>query len=403
MYKSEETVLAEDKDNAAVVTPVSAPFMSTATHPNIDAILRSSAGLANELPDEDAESAADSPDPSNLSASAARRGLRKRRPAQKRPYYHDAQKFDDVEPDAETGDDSMIASPEVSSRRVSIQSMGKAYDDELLAHLDEDDRALMQDEMETEDLERRPKHFKGKGRAWKKEESDEDEEFTLAKKKAAKAAKAKAKKQDAAAAKKRGRPRKSGLSENVVRDDTDADTGNRSDEGLPGLSRSPSPPREPSDKTKKSRKVPRKSVKSAEIVGSDDEAEDTTINDSVLDASLAEVSTPKSTRVGKARKSDQSTASGVSPSAATTPKKSPTQSYTPKGTPKTTKLILSLVQAPRATEDAKENVEIAVDSAPVVVEQVEKVEKVTVEADMGVNVDVGADEELCKLWFLSHT
>ena len=99
------------------------------------------------------------PDPS---AANTRRGLRDRKPAQQRPYYHDAQVFEDVEtePDQDLSDSPLISrspSPEL--------------------------------------LQSKPKHFKGKGRAWKKEGSDEDEEFVTPKeKKAAKAARLKAEK-----------------------------------------------------------------------------------------------------------------------------------------------------------------------------------------------------------------
>ena len=102
------------------------------------------------------------PDPS---AANTRRGLRDRKPAQQRPYYHDAQVFEDVEtePDQDLSDSPLISrspSPEL--------------------------------------LQSKPKHFKGKGRAWKKEGSDEDEEFVTPKeKKAAKAARLKAEKERA--------------------------------------------------------------------------------------------------------------------------------------------------------------------------------------------------------------
>lgn len=66
--------------------------------------------------------------------------------------------------------------------------------------------------------ERRPRHFKGKGRAWKKEESDEDGDFTATKKKSPKP-----KPQNPAETqKKRAKPRKSKLSEDFIRDDSES-------------------------------------------------------------------------------------------------------------------------------------------------------------------------------------
>jgi hypothetical protein len=108
------------------------------------------------------------PDPS---AANTRRGLRNRKPAQQRPYYHDAQVFEEVETEEEL--DSEL---EVVSREESLEAPPLS----------------------------KPKHFKGKGRAWKKDGSDEDEEFVTPKeKKAAKAAKAKVEREKAKAEKAR--------------------------------------------------------------------------------------------------------------------------------------------------------------------------------------------------------
>lgn len=211
------------------------------------------------------------PDPS---AANARRGLRNRKPAQQRPYYHDAQVFEDVE--SESDDNSELESvPRAHSLEPPSQS--------------------------------KPKHFKGKGRAWKKEGSDEDEEFVTPKeKKVAKAAKSKTSKEEKAKSekekangqendvtlalwnalvddaselitaheeskkanasskdpskqkKKIGRPRKSNLSEDIVRDDSDNDT----------------PQATPTQQARRGRGRPRKSALSSELVRdeSDDEA-----------------------------------------------------------------------------------------------------------------------------------
>ncbi|KAL1800362.1 hypothetical protein ACET3X_000704 [Alternaria dauci] len=144
---------------------------------------------------QDTDSAAASPDPVTASAGSTRRGLRIRKPAQQRPYYHDSQLFEDVEPTTGDAQDSSNTSPAAQGRRVSVASISKNIDDALLASLDEEAMALLQEETEPEPA--RPKHFKGKGRAWKKEGSDEDEEFSIlasqraASKKSAKAARMK--------------------------------------------------------------------------------------------------------------------------------------------------------------------------------------------------------------------
>ncbi|KAE8844868.1 hypothetical protein PTNB85_03133 [Pyrenophora teres f. teres] len=221
-----------------------------------------------------ASSAAASPDTTNAAAGSTRRGLRTRKPAQQRPYYHDSQLFEHVEPTNGVGQDLDDMSHNAQSRRVSVASLSRNIDDALLASLDEEAIALLEEEPELEPI--RPKHFKGKGRAWKKEGSDEDEEFSLAaKKKAAKAAILKARGQ---LPKKRGRPRKSGRSEEVVEEEIEEDK----------------------DMVKRKRPPPRKSALSEEIV-------------------------PDSSDGGEEEKQIEES---------TTPKYSPNQSYTPTGLPK---------------------------------------------------------------------
>lgn len=236
-------------------------------------------------------------------SASTRRGLRTRRPAQQRPYYHDAQLFDDVEPAARGEEDFVHALPD--SRRVSIASFGKSYDEDLLEQLDEEAVALLQEGMEPNPLERRPKHFKGKGRAWKKEESDEDEEFTIAKKKAAKAAKAAAKAKAKAKGqvngqKKRGRPRKSMLSEDIVRDESDSDV-----DKMDGVSRNAS-----QAGPKQTRGKPRKSVLSEEVVhdDSDSVAEEELGDEAMTDAPAAGVLSPRPNKRRRPRNNDQSMA-----------------------------------------------------------------------------------------------
>ena len=207
----------------------------------------------------------------------------------------------------------------------------------MLEELDEDTVALLLDTSNPESSERRPKHFKGKGRAWKKEESDEDEEFTLAKKKAAKAAKAaktaKAKlKGQLAEQKKRGRPRKSVLSEDIIHDESDSDAAAKADD----TSRNVSPlPNKPQAAPKRVKAKPRKSALSEEIVRDDSDSETTEKPDNnvIVDIVGREVVTPSPKKQGRPRKSDQSTTS-ISPISNNVEVKSPqNKSCTPQGTP----------------------------------------------------------------------
>jgi len=167
--KSEEMVLDEDTDNGeASIAEVSRPATTFAT--------KSKPATSNDLEtDTHADEAVEPEDEGTPDPSAAntRRGLRNRKPAQQRPYYHDAQVFEDVETEEEVEVDSEL---EAVSREESLEAPPPS----------------------------KPKHFKGKGRAWKKDGSDEDEEFVTPKeKKAAKAAKAKVDREKAKAGKAR--------------------------------------------------------------------------------------------------------------------------------------------------------------------------------------------------------
>ncbi|EUC46350.1 hypothetical protein COCMIDRAFT_4517 [Bipolaris oryzae ATCC 44560] len=213
---SEETV-TEDVGEANASSQATPSTFGKGTQPRIS-VHTDATPKSNGDPDSATASPA-----STSAPGSTRRGLRTRKPAQQRPYYHDSQLFEDVEPgNVDVHDQETMSSPVVQSRRVSIASLSRNVDDALLASLDEEAIALLQEEAESEPT--KPKHFKGKGRAWKKEGSDEDEDYSLAaKKKAAKAAKLKAKGQ---VPKKRGRPRKSGRSEELVGEDTDEDKEN---------------------------------------------------------------------------------------------------------------------------------------------------------------------------------
>jgi hypothetical protein len=274
---------AGDADTPTQATPSS---VATVAEPNIT-VDTNVTPKVNGKTAQDAESTATSPDPTTASAGSTRRGLRTRKPAQQRPYYHDSQLFEDVEPVNGDEQDSSNTSSAAQGRRVSIASISRNIDDALLASLDEEAMALLQEETEPEPA--KPKHFKGKGRAWKKEGSDEDEEFSLAaKKKAAKAARMKAKGQ---IPKKRGRPRKSGRSEELIDEETDEDK----------------------DTVKRKRPPPRKSALSEEVIinSSDDDMKEMEVGDTTT-PQYTPKSLPKST----------------------TPQYTPGKSFTPIGWPK---------------------------------------------------------------------
>ncbi|KAJ4986852.1 hypothetical protein SVAN01_07657 [Stagonosporopsis vannaccii] len=153
--KSEELELDEDPENGdASIAEVSRPATTPASKFKSESSNETKTD-ANTDDTVEALTAEGTPDAANT-----RRGLRNRKPAQQRPYYHDAQVFEEVE--TEHDDESELGS---LSRERSSEPLPPS----------------------------KPKHFKGKGRAWKKDDSDEDEEFVTPKeKKAAKVAKAKA-------------------------------------------------------------------------------------------------------------------------------------------------------------------------------------------------------------------
>ncbi|KAF2827475.1 hypothetical protein CC86DRAFT_321588 [Ophiobolus disseminans] len=323
---SEETVLDDDTDEGRAAG-AALSTVTTVTEPNITATTECHTPLATNTTANSNEATA-SPDPTSESASATRRGLRARRPAQQRPYSYDAQIFEEPDDDVPE-EEEIIVQPvsNVQSRRVSVASLGKSYTEDKVEHLDEEGLAILQGDVdpEPEDSYGRPKHYKGKGRAWKKEESDEDLEFNPSKKKAARA-KAKARaltQQQQQQPKKRGRPRKTILSEDVVRDDSDDDATARTEDA------SPSPPVWEAP-AKKARKPARKSALSEAIVrdDTDDETQKDKPDQTAATSLLPEVSTPAPKKRGRPRKSDQSaTPAGRSE------KRDDDLSYTPKGTP----------------------------------------------------------------------
>jgi hypothetical protein len=330
----------EDDSDEDVATAVAPPSnITTTAEPNITATTEDGPfSDANAITNRNDATA--SPDPTSESAAATRRGLRTRRPAQQRPYSYDAEIFEGSESEVLEQIPVDQPPPSIESRRVSVASLSK----EPLGQLDPETLAILQGGVGPEPEEEetsygRAKHFKGKGRAWKKEESDEDLEFNPGKKKAARArAKAKAQQQQQQQSKKRGRPRKSHLSEDLVRDDSDEEALARKEQA------SPSPTASEGVATKKTRKPPRKSVLSEEIVHDDTEEDQDRVEDiqTTTDAAaVPEISTPAPKKRGRPRKSDQSTSSKASPAGnkeaeeavSYTPNSTPNKSYTPKGEP----------------------------------------------------------------------
>jgi hypothetical protein len=340
MQQSEETVLDDDAVIGDPTTATLSSNITTTTEPNITATIGTH-GTPNTNTGLISHDATASPDPTSESAAATRRGLRARRPAQQRPYSLDAEIYEESDADVMEEEPVAQAPPETQSRRVSIASLSR----EPIGQLDDETLAILQGSVDREPEEEqdtygRTKHFKGKGRAWKKEESDEDLEFNPGKKKSAKA-KAKAKAAAAAAAaqqpKKRGRPRKSNLSEDVIRDDSDDEAPAKAADASPS-------PAAPESAARKTRKPSRKSVLSEELVHDDTDGEEEEVADAraTEPTTLPEVSTPAASKRGRPRKSDQSVSSKASvteneearDTVSYTPNGTPSKSHTPKGEPK---------------------------------------------------------------------
>lgn len=118
--------------------------------------------------------------------SSSRRGLRTRTPAQQRPYFHNAQVFDELvtdEPEAEPETQPSPPKPKQKLRltglaQVSfpeVQEQRQAQDEDTIPDGNDDGGELMLDFDEPQPL--RKAHYKGKGRAWKKTSDDEDQDY----------------------------------------------------------------------------------------------------------------------------------------------------------------------------------------------------------------------------------
>ena len=331
--KSEEMVLDEDTDNGDVsITEFSQPATNSAAKPSANATAEIKTDTNPDTVTETA-TAEGTPDPT---AANTRRGLRNRKPAQQRPYYHDAQLFEDAK--TEHDEDSPESSSESGHKPgAAIDILGRDMSDfpaaalwDILAdeaiqlnkqqHPEDHERHLkLETHRESDDGTPRTKHFKGKGRAWKKEGSDEDEEFTPKQKKAAKAAKAKADKANAKMEKavtdditkqkkKIGRPRKNNLSEDIIRDDSDNDTSILEGEAAPQAALTQPP--------KRSRGRPRKSALSSELVRDDSEDDGPAAVPGSKQSPVDLTTSPKSKPTSR-----PSTASGPAQTQTQTPKK----------------------------------------------------------------------------------
>jgi hypothetical protein len=271
-----------------------------------DAVVSGSKSRQSAFRDEDSDAytkqstAAASPDPN------ARRGLRMRRPAQQRPYFHDAQLFEDADTSPVEAGGSGSTSPASGSRRLSVTPFTRTDDEGFVETPGESMADLGHFE---EGHDQRQRHFKGKGRAWKKDESDEDEEFTPKRK----AAKAKADAQ-ASGQKKRGRPRKIPLAEDAVHDHSTSGT-----HGVGSAVLNKSPTSTPTQPQKRGRGRPRKSALSAELVqddssdnGSPRKKQNTVAVDVPTPPPATPLSAPK--KRGRPRKSDQNMTPVLDPS-----------------------------------------------------------------------------------------
>jgi hypothetical protein len=266
---------------------------------NWDAVVSDSKSRQSAFRDEDSDAytkqntAAASPDPN------ARRGLRMRRPAQQRPYFHDAQLFEDADTSPVEAGGSGSTSPASGSRRLSITPFTRTDDEGFVETPGE---SMVDLEHFEEGHDQRQRHFKGKGRAWKKDESDEDEEFTPKRK----AAKVKADAQ-ASGQKKRGRPRKIPLAEDAVHDHSTSGA-----HGVGSAALNKSPTSTPTQPQKRGRGRPRKSALSAELVqddSSDNESPRKKQNMVAVDVPTPPPATPLNApkKRGRPRKSDQTT------------------------------------------------------------------------------------------------
>jgi hypothetical protein len=118
--------------------------------------------------------------------SSSRRGLRTRTPAQQRPYFHNAQVFDELvsdEPEAEADSKSSPPKPKQKLRltglaQVSFPEVEEEREEQeevtVLEENDDDEELMLESE---EPRAQRKPHYKGKGRAWKKTSDDEDEDY----------------------------------------------------------------------------------------------------------------------------------------------------------------------------------------------------------------------------------
>ncbi|KAF1973532.1 hypothetical protein BU23DRAFT_554157 [Bimuria novae-zelandiae CBS 107.79] len=130
--------------------------------------------------------------PEGPGTSSSRRGLRTRTLAQQRPYFHNAQVFEELVSDDPIAESDTQPSPPKAKPKLKLTNLAQvSYPEEteeerqdqeeekeveaIVPVNDEDDDELMIDVDEPQHS--RKAHYKGKGRAWKKTSDDEDEDY----------------------------------------------------------------------------------------------------------------------------------------------------------------------------------------------------------------------------------
>lgn len=116
--------------------------------------------------------------------SSSRRGLRTRTPAQQRPYFHNAQVFDDLVSDEPEADTNSQPSPPKPKQKLKLTGLAQVSFPEVEEERQEPEGPIIEhnddDELMLEPEEPQPArkaHYKGKGRAWKKTSDDEDQDY----------------------------------------------------------------------------------------------------------------------------------------------------------------------------------------------------------------------------------
>ncbi|KAL1601720.1 hypothetical protein SLS60_006635 [Paraconiothyrium brasiliense] len=154
--------------------------------------------LSQSLVSKDDEQLGDAPadattTPKNAAASpdgpgsSSRRGLRTRTPAQQRPYFHNAQVFDDLVSDETETDTNLQPSPPKPKQKLKLTGLAQVSFPEVEEERQESEEGPITTDDDDNDEQlvlepgdpqpARKAHYKGKGRAWKKTSDDEDQDY----------------------------------------------------------------------------------------------------------------------------------------------------------------------------------------------------------------------------------